>query len=229
MNDATETEPRDEVDSDDWRSEFDDSNDQDYVQAPYNSNEDTGEDWGIESNSLIFEDIEASSDEDIFVKINLSKRRLMRKLKKILKQKSKKQMIATFQSENNGPSQEIEWYSDSGEADELHSLDGSGSEKEIEAPEHPYFKEDSNMKTMQLMVSLKFKSAERFRETLRDYCERNGFDLHNIRNEDTRITSKCKNETCNWRIHASPIQEGTTFQIKTVKGEHTCARSYVSK
>ncbi|KAL0440965.1 UNVERIFIED_CONTAM: hypothetical protein Sradi_0035400 [Sesamum radiatum] len=109
----------------------------------------------------------------------------MRKLKKILKQKPKKQMITTFQYEKSGPSQEVEWYSDPGEEDELHSLDGSGSEKEIEAPKHP--------------------------------------------NENARITAKCKNETCNWRIHASPIQEGTTFQIKTVKGEHTCARSYVSK
>ncbi|KAL0401262.1 UNVERIFIED_CONTAM: hypothetical protein Slati_4156100 [Sesamum latifolium] len=130
----------------------------------------------------------------------------MRKLKKIFKQKSKKQMIATFQCENSGPSQEVEWYSDPGEEDELHSLDGSGSEKEIETPKHPYFKEDSNMKIMQLTIGLKFKSAQQFRETLRDYCVRNGFDLHYIRNENARITAKCKNDTCNWRIHASPIQ-----------------------
>ncbi|KAL0318235.1 UNVERIFIED_CONTAM: hypothetical protein Scaly_2851300 [Sesamum calycinum] len=138
-------------------------------------------------------------------------------------------MIVTFPSENNGPLQEVEWYSDPGEEDEMHSPDGSGSEKEIEAPKHSYIKEDSNMKTMQLMVGLKFKSDQQFRETLRDYCVRNGFDLHYIRNENARIATKCKNETCNWRIHVSPIQEGTTFQIKTVKGEHICARSYVRK
>ncbi|KAL0286671.1 UNVERIFIED_CONTAM: hypothetical protein Sangu_2470400 [Sesamum angustifolium] len=138
-------------------------------------------------------------------------------------------MIATFQYENSGPSQEVEWYSDPEEEDELHSLNGSGFEKEIEAPKHPYFKEDSNMKTMQLTVGLKFKSAQQFRETLRDYCVRNAFDLHYIRNENARITTKCKNETCNLRIHASPIQEGTTFQINIVIGEHTYARSYVSK
>lgn len=35
----------------------------------------------------------------------------------------------------------------------------------------------------------------------------------------------CKN-SCDWRIHVSLVQCGPTFQIKTIKGEHTFARSH---
>ncbi|KAK4404992.1 hypothetical protein Sango_0867800 [Sesamum angolense] len=50
---------------------------------------------------------------------------------------------------------------------------------------------------------------------LRDWCIRNGVDLEFLRNEAARVTAKCK--SCEWRIHASPIQGGPTFQIKTIK------------
>ncbi|KAL0347235.1 UNVERIFIED_CONTAM: Zinc finger CCCH domain-containing protein 11 [Sesamum calycinum] len=50
---------------------------------------------------------------------------------------------------------------------------------------------------------------------LRDWCIRNGVDLEFLRNEAARVTAKCK--LCEWRIHASPIQGGPTFQIKTIK------------
>ncbi|KAK4395264.1 hypothetical protein Sango_1680700 [Sesamum angolense] len=68
--------------------------------------------------------------------------------------------------------------------------------------------------------------AKQFREVLRDWCVRNGYDIEFIKNETSRITAKCKVDGCEWRIHASPIMKGPTFQIKTLKGNHTCARTY---
>ncbi|KAK4386034.1 hypothetical protein Sango_2474000 [Sesamum angolense] len=67
------------------------------------------------------------------------------------------------------------------------------------------------------------------RKVLRDWCIKNGADIEFLRNEATRVTAKCKVKGCEWRIHASPIQDGPTFQIKTLKGKHTCARTYENK
>lgn len=60
-------------DKDGWRLEFDDFSDADYIMPEWVENEDTNEDLGIESNdnSLIVEDIETSSDENVFVEKNL--------------------------------------------------------------------------------------------------------------------------------------------------------------
>lgn len=34
----------------------------------------------------------------------------------------------------------------------------------------------------------------------------------------------CKEKECEWKIHASLVMGGPTFQIKTLKGRHTCAK-----
>ncbi|XP_012837639.1 PREDICTED: uncharacterized protein LOC105958176 [Erythranthe guttata] len=50
----------------------------------------------------------------------------------------------------------------------------------------------------------------------------NGYELEYVKNERKRVTAECKTEGCNWRIHASVVQGGPTFQIKSITGEHTC-------
>ncbi|KAL0387458.1 UNVERIFIED_CONTAM: hypothetical protein Sradi_2627600 [Sesamum radiatum] len=73
-----------------------------------------------------------------------------------------------------------------------------------------------------------FHDAKHFRETLRDWCIRGGFDIEYVKNEKVRVTAKCKIEGCNWRIHASPVMNDC-FQIKSIQGAHTCARTYNNK
>ena len=46
-----------------------------------------------------------------------------------------------------------------------------------------------------------------------------------VRNKKSRVTAICR-RGCNWRIHASPVQESTTYQIKTLTGTHVCGRNY---
>ncbi|KAL0404805.1 UNVERIFIED_CONTAM: hypothetical protein Sradi_2121300, partial [Sesamum radiatum] len=121
---------------------------------------------------------------------------------------------------------EHEWASEAENEDDLVSLEGSeGSDTE----KHPVYKESASMKNLNLVVGMKFENAAQFRVVLRDWCIRNGIDLEFLRNEAKRVTAKCKVQGCEWRIHASPIQGGPTFQIKTIKGEHTCARTYVNR
>lgn len=75
---------------------------------------------------------------------------------------------------------------------------------------------------------MKFATREKYKDVLRDWAVRRGWDLKFIENEKHKITAKCKNE-CEWRIHASRIMKTTTFQIKSIKGRHTCAHRIENK
>nr|XP_027101691.1 uncharacterized protein LOC113722614 [Coffea arabica] len=57
---------------------------------------------------------------------------------------------------------------------------------------------------------------------LKDYAIQKGFPLVRLKNEKNRCTAKCGAEGCNWRIHASPVGDTTTFMVKTYTPEHTC-------
>lgn len=114
-----------EDDYEDWRSEFDDPSDADYIQPQCITNDDTDEDQGTKSDdsSLVVEDIEASRDKDTFVEKNPSKGQLMKKLKKMIKQRTKPKKSRTGAKRQSASSEQIDWYSDLGEKDDLHSLD----------------------------------------------------------------------------------------------------------
>ncbi|KAL0386098.1 UNVERIFIED_CONTAM: hypothetical protein Sradi_3004100 [Sesamum radiatum] len=111
------------------------------------------------------------------------------------------------------------WYSEVDGKSDLESLDD-------EFIYDSFYNDETEIRDMNLTVGMKFASAQVFREVLRDWCIKNGNDIDFIRNENTRITAKCKKEDFNWRIHTSPIMNSKAFQIKTIKGNHTCLRSY---
>ncbi|KAK4382857.1 hypothetical protein Sango_2831400 [Sesamum angolense] len=190
--------------------------DANYTQPQWTYEEDSDVEPESDQNSLVYEDIEASSDDEIFLEKNLSKRQMMMKLRKMLQQKSKKKNINHDAGAKDCIAKDNGWYGDPGEEDELQSLDGSDLQGDSHAPNYPYFKTGTKMKTFELVVGMKFQSGMVFREALRDYCVRHGYDLHFKRNENARITAKCKHEGCNWRIHVSPVQGGSIFQVKTL-------------
>ncbi|KAL0409317.1 UNVERIFIED_CONTAM: hypothetical protein Sradi_1866100 [Sesamum radiatum] len=140
-------------------------------------------------------------------------------LNRVLKDKKNRNIPETRETESGDHG----WASEAENEDDLVSLEGSeGSDCE----KHPVYKESSSMKNLKLVAGMKFENAAQFRVVLRDWCIRNGVDLEFLRNEAARVTAKCKVKGCEWRIHASPVLGGPTFQIKTIKGEHTCARTY---
>ncbi|KAG8383698.1 hypothetical protein BUALT_Bualt04G0041000 [Buddleja alternifolia] len=85
------------------------------------------------------------------------------------------------------------------------------------------------MKGKSMVVGMKFENFRVYREALRDYCVRNRFDVEYIRNEAKRVTVTCKNENCKWRLHASPIQNTRIFQIKSLKGVPSYAKTFDNK
>ncbi|XP_071905748.1 uncharacterized protein [Coffea arabica] len=52
--------------------------------------------------------------------------------------------------------------------------------------------------------------------------------LLGVKNYSKKIIANCA-KGCSWRIRATPIQNESTFQIKSLKGEHVCAREYQNK
>ncbi|KAL0337641.1 UNVERIFIED_CONTAM: hypothetical protein Scaly_2039200 [Sesamum calycinum] len=177
-------------------SEFDDSSDEDYVQF--------GEGSDSETPSVVLEDIECESDADIFLSKYPSKKDLMIKLKRVMKDRKKQKIPKTFETE----SEEHKWASEVENEDDLVSLEGSD---DSDTKKHHVFKESSSMKNLNLVVGMKFQNATQFRKVLRNWCIRNGVDIEFLRNEAASMTAKCKVEGCEWRIHASPIQGGPTF------------------
>ncbi|KAL0306891.1 UNVERIFIED_CONTAM: hypothetical protein Sradi_6106400 [Sesamum radiatum] len=74
-----------------------------------------------------------------------------------------------------------------------------------------------------------FVNINAFRKTLKEFVIQEGFKIMRMRNEKTRVTGHCSVKDCPWRIHASPLADGVTFQIKTYVPNHTCVRSDATK
>ena len=67
-----------------------------------------------------------------------------------------------------------------------------------------------------------FEDVKHFREVLKDYAVEKGFKLMRDKNEKVRVTAHCGSDGCQWRIHASPLLDGVTFQVKSLGPDHTC-------
>ena len=61
-----------------------------------------------------------------------------------------------------------------------------------------------------------------------EWLVREGYEVDWVKNYSKKIIAKCA-KGCSWRIRATPVQGETTFQIKSLKGQHVCARDYNNK
>ncbi|TXG72988.1 hypothetical protein EZV62_001567 [Acer yangbiense] len=63
------------------------------------------------------------------------------------------------------------------------------------------------------------------REVIKKYAIQERFTLKKIKNDRYRYTVTCKNDACDWRLHASCLTDKITFMIKSVRGSHSiCPR-----
>ncbi|KAI9191802.1 hypothetical protein LWI28_013725 [Acer negundo] len=68
-------------------------------------------------------------------------------------------------------------------------------------------------------------NAKFTREVIKKYAIQEGFALKKIKNDRHRYTMTCKNDACDWRLHASCLTDKITFMIKSVRGSHSmCLR-----
>ncbi|KAJ0977817.1 hypothetical protein J5N97_013291 [Dioscorea zingiberensis] len=71
-------------------------------------------------------------------------------------------------------------------------------------------------------VGQEFDNAKAFRYELHKYAYVKGFKYKYIKNDNVRVTVKCSEENCPWRIHASCSARKQRFIIKKINKVHTC-------
>ncbi|KAG8375936.1 hypothetical protein BUALT_Bualt09G0010800 [Buddleja alternifolia] len=170
--------------------------------------------------SWMLEDLEGPSDDDIFVsKPPDHERKLLKRLRAFMKQRKQKIVEQKRKKEIEKNREQAEWYTDVEDEDELHSLprsdeEGLGYKEWYEGMDVKLFNKH--------LVRMKFPTKVVYKDQLRDWVVKKGWDLKFIKNEIKVVTAICK-KGCEWRVHASLVQNLTTFQVKSLKGEHTFA------
>uniref|UniRef100_A0A1D1YAP4 Protein FAR1-RELATED SEQUENCE 11 n=1 Tax=Anthurium amnicola TaxID=1678845 RepID=A0A1D1YAP4_9ARAE len=73
-----------------------------------------------------------------------------------------------------------------------------------------------------MYIGQEFDNVKVFRDELCKYAFLKGFKYKFIKNEHARLTAKCAEENCPWRIHASQSSRKKTFVVKKIDNAHTC-------
>ncbi|KAL2232714.1 uncharacterized protein LOC105155870 [Sesamum indicum] len=116
------------------------------------------------------------------------------------------------------------WFTHASEEDELVSL----RSLDDEGPSYPVWNERTDLGNKDLTIGMKFPTRKKYREVLRDWAVRRGWDLKFQHNETKKIIATCK-PGCDWRIHASKVMKIATFQIKSIKDKHNWAHMTENK
>ena len=82
--------------------------------------------------------------------------------------------------------------------------------------------EDDGKVTLRQWDMLIDKAA--FLDVVRDYMVQEGIYMRYLKNKPCRYAGKCKGKKRSWRIHASIMPNGVTYQVETIKGKHCCKR-----
>ncbi|KAJ0962191.1 hypothetical protein J5N97_030019 [Dioscorea zingiberensis] len=73
-----------------------------------------------------------------------------------------------------------------------------------------------------LKIGDRFQNVEHLRNALRAFAIKRKFDFTFIKNDRERVTARCAQADCNWRVHASREGNLHTFRIKTLQPTHVC-------
>jgi hypothetical protein len=103
------------------------------------------------------------------------------------------------------------------DGEELVSLDGSGDDGASQRKmRYSEFSESHDMRIpIELEKSLLFVDTSVFKKALKWYTMQQGFDFKYEHNDRVRVSVACKEQGCDWRIHASSDEKKESIQIKT--------------
>ncbi|KAL0303343.1 UNVERIFIED_CONTAM: hypothetical protein Sradi_6202400 [Sesamum radiatum] len=175
--------------------------------------------------SWMLEDLEGPWDDDIFSNRSENYTRTMLKtLRSFIKEKRKKKH--EDKQNQRGETSDMgaeQWFSDC-EEEELRFVRGSDDEGE----RCPEWNNRMDMGEVDLAMGIKFETKKNCKDVIRDWAVRRGWDLKFLKNEKYLMIATCKNK-CNWKLRASSVMKSPTFQIKSIKGRHTCANRIVNR
>jgi hypothetical protein len=65
-------------------------------------------------------------------------------------------------------------------------------------------------------VGVTFEDGKCFKKAIRQYAVKGEYEIAAPYSEATRYRGYCKAKKCKWRIHASQLQDGRTWQVCSV-------------
>jgi hypothetical protein len=99
--------------------------------------------------------------------------------------------------------------------------DLSGDER---APVYDVFMPSQLTKDYVFTVGMDFKSPKEFKDGVREWCVLNGTQIKILKNDKDRCMIVCKDSRCLFTTLCSKVAYSHSFKLKTLYGDHTCAR-----
>jgi len=91
---------------------------------------------------------------------------------------------------------------------------------------HPSYNEDVHWKKQKPILGMRFESPSKMKNMLCNYAVANGYQLCYVKNDSKRLLVNCCSGECPFRLWGTWMSDEHSFQIKSLKGEHNCARNF---
>nr|KAJ0206594.1 hypothetical protein LSAT_V11C500244760 [Lactuca sativa] len=104
--------------------------------------------------------------------------------------------------------------------------DDNGREVEVNIQTHSIFNELLHWKKQKTILGMRFKGPGQVKSMLCNYAVANGYQLCFEKNDRTRLLVRCSKDACTFRLWASWMSDEESFQIKSLKADHNCARNF---
>ena len=86
---------------------------------------------------------------------------------------------------------------------------------------------DSLDDTIEIAVGQTFKDKARYQYVLSQFAIRQNFQYRVLYSSSKRFTMVCFEDNCQWRVHASRVNDVGIFKIKNYTSKHTCGMSWM--
>lgn len=84
--------------------------------------------------------------------------------------------------------------------------------------------EFGNNSAREMWIGRVFPDRQMFRNTLAKFAIYGNFTLKHLKTNMTKVTARCKDQDCPWRIHASIVESGPQFKVRTYNPNHRCSK-----
>ena len=99
-------------------------------------------------------------------------------------------------------------------------------EEDDELLEQPIYNPELNWKLQEPQLGMRFESPTQLKDMLCNYAVSKGYQLTFEKNDKKRLLVLCSKGECPFRLWASWMSDEYSFQIKSLKEDHNCARNY---
>ena len=90
----------------------------------------------------------------------------------------------------------------------------------------PIFNPKIAWKLQEPVLGMRFENPKQLKEMLCNYAVSNGYQLCFSKNDRTRLLVECCKGSCPFRLWATWMSTENSFQIKSLKPDHQCARNF---